>query len=175
MCEPSKDDVIFKAPITPIKLVLSDPETTVKLQYKEIASPKIHEKSMENIQHMPLCACCDEEMLDAFHTCSNVDDISKISETEMDEPVKVETCVPERNVPKLKKLYDRKIIHGNPYFTYCTHAINSHVQHDIEYQLCQNCMSYICSYCIDDPSCSYCCDDPEISSTKYDNELISND
>ena len=124
---------------------------------------------------MSLCSCCDEEMLNAFHTCSNVDDISKISETEMDEPVKVETCVPERNVHKLKKIYDRKSNHGNPYFTYCTHAINSHVQHDIEYQLCQNCMSYICSYCIGDPSCSYCCDDPEISSTKYDNELISND
>ena len=178
VCEPSNDDVIFKAPITPIKLVLPDSETTV-MHYKEIASPEIHEESTKNSSHMPVCSCCDEEMMDAFHTCSIVDDISEITETKicslestLDEPVKVETCAVEINAPKLKKLYDRK---SEPYFTYCSHALYSNVQHDIEYQLCTSCRSYICSYCIKNMcfrlNPKKCCDNPKIPNSKYDKEL----
>ena len=180
VCEPSKDDVMFKAPITPIKLALSETETTSKMQYKEIDPPEIYEECVENVPKMIVCSCCDQEMLDAFHICSNSSDIPEITETKkcslesiLDEPVKKETCTIETNPPKLKKLYDRG---SNPYFTYCCHAVcHREFLHDTEYQLCTSCRSFICCYCINNmffrSNPKKCCDKPKIPNSKYDKEL----
>jgi len=76
-CDPSKDHVFFQAPITPIKLDKFDNETTCKMQYKAVASPVVAEVDIPDAApQMPLCSCCDKEMMDAFHVCSDNSDAS---------------------------------------------------------------------------------------------------
>ena len=159
----------------PLKVNLFEPETICSKPRDEqlIVVPDICEVVVESCDDTVLmCACCDKPMTnkpmtDASHTCTLNTSSDTITDVGMDD-----RCIVEQKVPKLNQVYD---LGSNPYFTYCSFATNSTKIHSsIEYHLCTNCMSYICSHCLDryfrwnDPNC---CENPNVPHNKYNGEL----
>ena len=152
ICPEHDEEIEFTAPITPTIALESDADIC-------------DEPVKSNVVLVIKCDCCDMEMTDSSHTCN--------MKTDSDADAETEKCyAPERKIPKLHRLIDCK---GEPFSTYCSLTKNSVLDpHTKEYYFCNNCMSYVCSFCFDRFSrwnSKKCCEKHTISNVKYDEEL----